>query len=250
MWKSICASVVGTSHLDSGLPCQDDCYVNNFNDENCSGLICVVADGAGSATNGGIGAELACVVCGSAIENTMAEKDISSINNEDIIGWIKEIQVSIKQLSESHELKARDYACTLLGAVINKTTAIFFQIGDGSIVASSNDIQGVVFWPESGEYANTTYFVTDDNALSNLQISIVETDISKVALFTDGLQRLALSFETMTPHFPFFEPMFRALSKANQTESEKLQYQLSEYLNSPVINERTDDDKTLVLACI
>lgn len=249
MWKYICASVVGTSHLDSGLPCQDDCYVNNFG-ENSSGIICVVADGAGSAINGGIGAELACLVCGSAIENTISEKDISSINNEDVIGWVKEIQASIKQLSESHELKVRDYACTLLGAVINKKNAIFFQIGDGSIVASSQDIQGVVFWPESGEYANMTYFVTDDNALCNLQISIVKTNISKVALFTDGLQRLALSFETMTPHLPFFEPMFRALIKANQTESEKLQYQLSEYLNSPVINERTDDDKTLVLACI
>ncbi|MGA0525444.1 protein phosphatase 2C domain-containing protein, partial [Escherichia coli] len=60
--------------------------------------------------------------------------------------------------------------------------------------------------------------------------------------------RLALAFETKLPHQPFFEPMFSVLRRTEPSDCEGLSAQLGQFLNSPQVNERTDDDKTLVLA--
>ena len=63
---------------------------------------------------------------------------------------------------------------------------------------------------------------------------------------TDGLQMLALNFAGRTAHRPFFEPMFRRLRSA--APGEGLPLALRRFLNSPAVNGRSDDDKTLILA--
>ena len=67
-------------------------------------------------------------------------------------------------------------------------------------------------------------------------------------MFSDGLQRLALVYQSQTVHEPFFEPMFAELRNADLQTCNSLSDQLARFLDSPKINERTDDDKTLVLA--
>lgn len=93
-----------------------------------------------------------------------------------------------------------------------------------------------------------TNFVTEEDALAHLHVSVTSARIDEVALFSDGLQRLALSFEQRTPHIPFFEPMLNVLRRQKPVECEALDEQLARFLNSSQINGRTDDDKTLVLA--
>jgi len=105
-----------------------------------------------------------------------------------------------------------------------------------------------VFWPDNGEYANTTYFITDSDAIANLQIEIFSYKPQNIALFTDGMQRLRLQFATCSVYIPFFTPMFQSLALEPPGLSEKLNHQLELFLNSPSVNQRTDDDKTLVLA--
>jgi hypothetical protein len=82
----------------------------------------------------------------------------------------------------------------------------------------------------------------------SLQIAFTNSKINEVALFSDGLQRLALSFEQRTPHTPFFEPMLKVLRSKEPLDCAALDGQLAGFLDSPQVNERTDDDKTLVLA--
>jgi hypothetical protein len=65
-------------------------------------------------------------------------------------------------------------------------------------------------------------------------------------MMTDGLQRLALDFRTQAPHEPFFSPLFKALRSAPVAED--LAVPLRQLLSSSSVNERTDDDKTLLLA--
>lgn len=141
----------------------------------------------------------------------------------------------------------RELACTLLGAVIGPTQATYFQIGDGAIVSRRNGNLVPVFWPEAGEYANMTYFVTDAKATEHLRCEIQDAT-DEVALFTDGLQRLALVFATETAHEPFFEPMFKVLRASTDDQTDQLCAALERFLGSEAINERTDDDKTLILA--
>jgi hypothetical protein len=249
MWKIIRASVVGTSHTDSNLPCQDDCYADVIpTSDRLDYLVCLVSDGAGSAKEGGKGAELACVTARSSIEATLGSLRSAPLDESSVLEWIKDIQRAIYEKAELNALTARDYACTILGAVVGPNKAVFFQIGDGAIVASSGYAKGVVFWPDSGQYANMTYFLTEEDALAHLHVTTTDTHFDEVALFSDGIQRLALSFEQCTPHTPFFEPMLNVLRRQNPVECVALDEQLARFLNSPQINERTDDDKTLVLA--
>jgi hypothetical protein len=69
-----------------------------------------------------------------------------------------------------------------------------------------------------------------------------------VALLTDGLQGLALRFSTREAHGPFFEPMFARLRREREGEPKGLGKELRAFLGSAPVNQRTDDDKTLVLA--
>ncbi len=88
--------------------------------------------------------------------------------------------------------------------------------------------------------------MTDPKFAENLECVWCAETPEEVSLFTDGLQTLALDFNRRQAHGPFFEPMFRALADADAPES--LLGPLVEFLRSPAVVERTDDDKTLILA--
>ena len=70
----------------------------------------------------------------------------------------------------------------------------------------------------------------------------------ELALFTDGLQALALHFVSREVHAPFFEPMFERLRQEPPGDAPGLEAELRAFLDSAEVNRRTDDDKTLVLA--
>lgn len=247
MWKTINASVIGTSHIRSEISCQDESISDVLIDANGKEyLVCVVADGAGSAKQGGRGAELACISAMRSAEHAIKNNDI--FTTELVSTWIESIRREISAEAKNNTLSNRDYACTLLGVISSENITVLFQIGDGAIILSKNNLMGIVFWPNGGEYANMTYFVTDENIINSLHIEIVESSIDAVAVISDGLQRLALVFDNQTPHVPFFDPMLITLRKLPEDQVDYLAEQLRNYLGSPPVNERTDDDKTLVLA--
>jgi hypothetical protein len=76
----------------------------------------------------------------------------------------------------------------------------------------------------------------------------MEKVLEEVAVFSDGLQMLALQYSTRSVHSPFFRPMFRQLASSTEGHVIELCNPLNSFLNSKLVNERTDDDKTLVLA--
>lgn len=250
-WKIIQASILGTSHAVRGEPCQDECSANIFpfpEGDEC--FVALVSDGAGSATQGGMGAMIACETGMNVIEEWLRQsKSLSNLFPATISGWIDTIRYQLWLASRSVGLLLRDYACTLLGVVIGKNNAAFFQVGDGAIVVDDTNEFRPIFWPDSGEYANMTYFVTDDDSLSHLHSKILPIAPSEVAIFSDGIQRLALVYHTRGVHKPFFEPMFARLREATrEDECDMLCEKLATFLGSPAVNERTDDDKTLILA--
>ncbi len=63
---------------------------------------------------------------------------------------------------------------------------------------------------------------------------------------TDGLERIALKFDSQTPHTPFFDPLFRALRSTADVEN--MNEGLRGFLGSNSVQLRSDDDKTLILA--
>jgi hypothetical protein len=132
--------------------------------------------------------------------------------------------------------------------VIGRDHALFFQIGDGAIVARAGDDYQTIFWPEQGEYANTTFFVSDETYRERLKVLHAPTSPEEVALFTDGLQNLVLSFSQKKAHAGFFQPLFHALKNDPDNEFSDFSGQLKRFLSREDISARSDDDKTLVLA--
>src|SRR5262249_22636469 len=98
-----------------------------------------------------------------------------------------------------------------------------------------------------GEYAATTFFVTDDPQPS-IQFCFVDNPIQEIAVFSDGLERLVLDFSSHSAHAPFFEKMFAPLSTASTGRNRDLSRALKKFLDGPSVCDRTDDDKTLILA--
>jgi hypothetical protein len=106
-----------------------------------------------------------------------------------------------------------------------------------------------VFWPQRGEYANTTHFLTDEDALERLHIEPFVGKVSDIALMTDGLEPLALHYASKSVHEPFFHGMFQPLLDADGAEEiNHLSASLERFLSSERVGSRTDDDVSLILA--
>ena len=78
---------------------------------------------------------------------------------------------------------------------------------------------------------------------------VAELPIDRLALLTDGVERLALNFANRGAHRPFFDGLFKTIT-AGKTggHDQPLSSKLAAFLDSDGINARTDDDKTLILA--
>lgn len=239
-WKIIAASVPGTSHTEKQVPCQDAFICETAGDN----LIVAAADGAGSAAQGKVGASTACEFFAQGVRAWLERGSIDGLDKDFGLGFLKILQDDITRRAAHQNIS--DFACTLLAAVVGTERAAFFQIGDGAIVYGEGDEFRLFTPPQQGEYANSTHFVTDETAQDFLKVEIIERRIDEIAVFTDGLQRIALDFRTGTPHAPFFRPMFAPLR--TEKVAPTLEKQLIDFLDSPKINERTDDDKTLILA--
>jgi Protein phosphatase 2C len=250
-WRHVAASVIGTSHERMGGVCQDANACLVFPARSGGDvLLAVVADGAGSAKQAQIGSAIACQSITESARLCLARKPLIRITRKTVENWIRTFQREISRTATGAGLRPRDYACTLLSALIGPNHAVFFQIGDGSIVVSDAEEQsyGHVFWPERGEYENATFFATDRQFLANLRFASVSRNVVELAMFSDGLQRLALDFQKSMPHEPFFRGIFPPVRKCSPEGAGQLAEGLSNFLGSARVNQRTDDDKTLVLA--
>jgi hypothetical protein len=252
-WRYALAAVAGTSHARHGTPCQDSaaCEVLDAAD-GTPVLVAVVADGAGSAARSDEGARLACARFVEALRALLAAGGgPRDLTRDFVVACLAGFQGEIAARAEAAGVAARDYACTLLAAVVGDDAASYCQIGDGAIVvAAPDEPDGYcwIFWPQQGEYERTNYFATEPTARDRIAVESAAPPVDEIALFSDGLQRLALHYEGRTAHAPFFRPMFAPVRAAGPGPAETLSAQLATFLGSPPVNARTDDDKTLILA--
>jgi Protein phosphatase 2C len=251
-WRYVQAYTRGTSHLIDDLPCQDRALSKIIiGGDGQEVFLGTVADGAGSACRSEYGAGIATRLILKKFEEFFERGGILTALSKTVIEhWITQISDQIGELANEEGLSRREYACTLLVVAVNPTEGLFFQVGDGAIVIRAGENYHPVFWPMTGEYANSTYFITDISSAKQLQFEIInDRPIEDVALMSDGLQGLALQFATKTAHTPFFRPMFtRLIEEGNPGSSEILSAALEKFLDSESVCSRTDDDKTLILS--
>ena len=247
-WLVAQASVAGSSHENSSTVCQDAHSSEIVQSVEGPVLVVAVSDGAGSACCAEIGSRIAVnAICEQATEYFIGGGRLSAVTRSLMSDWFAGVREQIADAAAHGAM--RDYACTLLVTMVGNEDAAFAQLGDGAMVALTRENGWAwIFWPQHGEYANTTYFVTEDGALDQFEFECRQRQILEVATFTDGLEQLVLDFRLRTPHEPFFHRMFAPLRSTTSGDCSSLSKHLESYLVSPGVRERTDDDVTLVLA--
>lgn len=247
-WSWAAASLRGTSHERCGEPRQDAFRIAapvggpDF-------LSIVACDGAGSASHGGAGAAIAawtlasCARTWLSVLGRLPEADAAAC-------WMLLARERIASAAAKRGLDPRDFATTAVVAISDGASTITAHVGDGAVAARSASSGGwtALSWPEQGEYASTTRFLTEE-AGPALRFARHDDPIDRLAVMTDGLERLALDFRTCVPHAAFLEPMVAPLTgRGIGGHDRELSRALAVYLAGDRVNERTDDDKTLVLA--
>ena len=265
MWRVAAASCAGTAHLEHNTPCQD---AHRFAVVDIAGhgsvFIGVVSDGAGSARYSDRGAWQ---VCESAISHMVAaleataqiliDSQASSLPPPRLpvladLGTqlVDRIQQDLAKLAIQTGCTIDDLAATMLVCVATPAASWFAQRGDGVMVvkdAGSHSYEWV-FWPENGEVVNETTFVTASDWATQFACTR-RGPVTDVALLSDGMQSLALRLAAKEVHEPFFTGLFSPIRVAAAYDPALLSDQLKLHLSSPRVNARTNDDKTLVLAC-
>jgi hypothetical protein len=250
-WSWAAASRRGRSHELAGEGRQDVQRVQALREDTL--LVAVACDGAGSASHGGLGAALTARAL-----NTCAQMHFASNrqmpDERQITNWFVVTRQVIAHAAAKRNLPAAAFATTAVLALSDGSSTTTAHIGDGAVLArlaqarSEDEVQWrALSWPEHGEYVSTTYFVTDADL--RLRIAAYAVPVDRLVVFTDGLERLALNFADTVPHTPFLQGMCAPLEGLTKQGCDRpLSRSLLHYLDSETLNDRTDDDKTLILA--
>lgn len=250
-WRAVATSVTGASHGKTGAPCQDSHRLEILTDLG-QVVVLIASDGAGSASRSSEGSERACQELLDNIRLYLEEGGaLKDVTRELTSSWIENAAEAVQQAANEEGLALREFACTLLAAVVSDEDALFLQIGDGAIVfwARGEDDWCIASWPQHGEYLNTTRFLTEPSSRELFEFTLTTLPVYEVAVFTDGIEGLVLHYATQSVHSPFFDGMFPTIRASEAPGfNEALSRQLANYLSSPAITERTDDDITLLMA--
>ncbi len=250
-WRYASASAIGAAHLSQNTVCQDRLLCRAVETAEGEVLIAAVADGAGSTSDGQRGAEIACEFFVSQVTAFLNSGNaaVSSLNIDFGKLWIAHCQTKIAAAANAEKKKIRDFASTFVGAVVGENGAAFYQIGDGAAIFSASgkpESYRFAIAPLESEYVNMTDFITDQTAVERLRYVFIAERLEDLILFSDGIFAVAVDYQTNQPHEPFLIPMIAPLRKGSANAG--LNQKLESFLASPKLNEKTDDDKTIVLA--
>jgi hypothetical protein len=174
---------------------------------------------------------------------------VQGLTEDTVRDWLDKIRDKVGMAARQRSCEPREFAATLVAAIVSERNAAFAHIGDGACVIRRRDQTEweVQSWPAHGEYASSTYFITDDPE-PKLQFTTVSEPIFELAIFSDGLERLALDFTALRASEKFFNPMFAPIPTEKTGRNRALSKTLRSFLDSQKITARTDDDKSLLLA--
>lgn len=165
MWKIAGASIIGSSHIKNGMPCQDFIHSLTRNDVTCIAL----ADGAGSYQYSDIGAEISCIAVTEYL--TMEFDRFLTMTPLQIKRFIIHgIRTRIGRKASALKTFKAELSSTLLFVAIKGEQYITGHIGDGVICGETDSSLVLLSAPENGEFANTTYFVTSRNYADHFRI--------------------------------------------------------------------------------
>lgn len=190
-WVAIGQSNIGKSHLELGLPCQDNIkYI-------CTkkGLYCALCDGLGSKKNSEKGSEYVSLKIAEFLQanfkimfkcelDELREQIINQLRN----GIIKDLKINDKNLD--------NFKTTLVFLAIKNGKYIVGSIGDSvvGLLKNGNAVYLSDSFDKKLEYANSTYTIFDDDAFKHLHIKkgYINDKFDSAFMISDGLPFLLI----------------------------------------------------------
>jgi hypothetical protein len=235
----VAASVPGADHRRDGRGCDDAFRYRAWG----SLAVFAVADGAGSARLGAVGANVA-VESASAMAWTglvgRSEDPALTLTNSVCLA-----QRSIEQVAQlcGPTVEIGDLATTLLLVAVGEFGLRSVQVGDGAIVVETEAGLELLTPERDSEYLNITEFLSSPHLPDRIHHRSSISKPQAVCLMTDGIERLAIRDVDRTPVAGFFGPLLERVDDDRLTAP-----QLRRFLGSASVTQRTGDDATLVLA--
>lgn len=237
-WRVLGASVRGTRHVREGTPCQD---AHAWRVLPGGRVALAVADGAGSAAHAEAGAAAAVHAAIQALA-AAAEAGAEPALDQALAAALAAVEAEAARRGAP----PRELATTLIVAVAGANGVTAAQVGDGALVVEGADGMCALTVPMGGEFVNETIFLTSPGALDEAQRTAWTGEPLYLAVFSDGLQPLALRRPGHTPHAPFFAPLFAFAGEAHDVPTGEAE--LAAFLAGPRVTARADDDLTLLIA--
>jgi hypothetical protein len=252
VWHCVGTSVIGKSHIDSGIECQDFHSFRISKDQLWAAL--VVCDGAGSAKRSAESAATVANFFSKSLLNlaeTLDHKPPGEWINDYVIQSILDIRSKLRDAAQSDTLA--QFHTTLVASLIGPHGGFAIHIGDGAIftgnikkdkTSGNTNLDDGLFIsaPHNGEYANETFFITEPGWIKNLRI----TPISKcdwLMLCSDGGASLTLNHDCSALRPEFFVPLVTGIKNENDASRENFLY---EAVATDKTWALTNDDKTLL----
>lgn len=245
-YKVAFGRIIGRAHIAAQTPCQD--YASGFSNANMGCI--ALADGAGSRPKSHIGAE---AVVRATLRLLRARFDAIYSMCEDAPevaqGHIHaKLLTALHRTTKKHDCNIGDLASTLLFVARKGKKFMAGHIGDGLIAQiDPTGAPQTLSQPNNGEYANTTYFVTDSDAVRHLRLFHGELDqnVSGYAIMSDGCAESLHEKKTGKP-----ATAVRKLLTWNQTLSRSMVNAILRANMEQAFSKKSADDCSLGLLSI
>ena len=247
-WQAVACSAIGTKHIKKGTPCQDSVCHEIISEQI---IIGAVSDGMGSARRSEVGSDLAVKTALSQMKSMSCLQNQPK-NDEEVREIFRSVLgkviATLKKEAENGGYSVEELDCTLLAFIATPKWLAAMQVGDGLIVVRPRGgIYELLFMPDKGEYANVTTPVTASNAVQEMQVCLKSGGYEFICAATDGIENISLvRQEGWKPFERFFKPLEEQIMLSANTPTQK-EKEIHDFLNSEAVNQKTDDDKTLLL---
>lgn len=274
-WRVIGASVIGSGHISSNLPCQDN---NGYAYLGDGWGIAVVSDGAGSASNSQIGSKIVVERALFHFSNLIKEqkwiKHRMLPSNED---WnehsfltLKAVRDDVEEYALIKSISFKSLSATAIIVIHTPIGLLTCHVGDGR--AGYQDLSGnwhALLIPHKGEEANQTVFLSSEfwnipyYRLSKVRVPearVVREPVKVFVLMSDGCEHACwecnkydeikkVFFDPNSPSPGFFNPLlFTIYSQSfDNSNRDQILEAWRELLNTNEGLVHETDDKTLIV---
>lgn len=275
-WIVLYGSQIGASHIASKLPCQDNSAYKALGK---GWGICVVSDGAGSASHSHYGSKAVCHIALREVEGFISHgkyMDTEQLPTEAVwqqaaIHIFRTIKRELGTLAAIYGVALKELSATCMIAVHSPYGIFSTHIGDGrgGYHPKGNQRWMPLFTPHKGEEANQTLFVTSPweslNSLGGVPVpesAIYIGETEALCLLSDGMEKATFEcsvwneiqqrYEDLNqPSDKIFSQLVSVVREniASGEAYDKLQERWLGYLQGGTPSIKTEpDDKTMILA--